>query len=310
MDRELRESRRDGDPLRTAHLLRRSGRTAEALAALADVWLTGAGPSRALAEAGLSALLDAAPAGERLALAPGLERLGGAGLAGADARLDAWFPVARDLVGGSPAARQLRAFVYEQARASGPVVLWGEPGVGRALAARTLHRLSGRRGFHEAYAPQGTARLAGELAEHTPAGGTLYVSYADPRDAGRWLGLVLDACARQDARLVVGATAEPLLEPLVTYPTRRVAPLRERFEDLPRLVEALLHRAGAAEAARAVDDKLITMLRWHDWPGNIRELANHVARAVINGDERPSEIADQLVQGLFGLPGEVAHELA
>lgn len=49
-----------------------------------------------------------------------------------------------------------------------------------------------------------------------------------------------------------------------------VPPLRQRFEDLPLLLEALLHRYGHS-AAELTQDVLAVLMR-HSWPGNIREL--------------------------------------
>jgi DNA-binding NtrC family response regulator len=60
-------------------------------------------------------------------------------------------------------------------------------------------------------------------------------------------------------------------------------PLRERAEDLPALVEALLAALGAsqhpsAELLRA--DPQRSFIASHPWPGNVRELRNHVERVL------------------------------
>ena len=61
-----------------------------------------------------------------------------------------------------------------------------------------------------------------------------------------------------------------------------VPPLRERKEDIPLLVRALLESAGASPDAA---DKLTTgvmleRMSCHDWPGNVRELRNYVQRCL------------------------------
>jgi sigma-54 dependent transcriptional regulator, acetoin dehydrogenase operon transcriptional activator AcoR len=58
-------------------------------------------------------------------------------------------------------------------------------------------------------------------------------------------------------------------------------PLRERLEDLPWLVPALL-RQIAPDRAVDVDvvDSILARLRAHDWPGNVRELRSVLARMV------------------------------
>ena len=62
-------------------------------------------------------------------------------------------------------------------------------------------------------------------------------------------------------------------------------PLRERKEDIPLLVEALVSRA-ATENGRPVPPVTpgaMKALLDHDWPGNVRELENVLERAVVLG---------------------------
>jgi transcriptional regulator with GAF, ATPase, and Fis domain len=65
-----------------------------------------------------------------------------------------------------------------------------------------------------------------------------------------------------------------------------VPPLRQRREDIPALVE---HFAGVASAelgvaCRNVTPEAIRFLTAYNWPGNIRELANVIERAVLLSD--------------------------
>jgi len=63
-----------------------------------------------------------------------------------------------------------------------------------------------------------------------------------------------------------------------------LAPLRERREDIPPLVEHFLHKFCAAmnraEVPRVAPEAMDLLLR-HDWPGNVRELENAVERALV-----------------------------
>jgi transcriptional regulator with GAF, ATPase, and Fis domain len=62
-----------------------------------------------------------------------------------------------------------------------------------------------------------------------------------------------------------------------------VPPLRERWEDVPELVQHFL-RAAAQHANRPVpqiDDDALKALQAYLWPGNIRELENVIQRAVV-----------------------------
>ncbi len=66
-------------------------------------------------------------------------------------------------------------------------------------------------------------------------------------------------------------------------------PLRDRLEDIPILVEALLaslaERLSLREAPK-VDPEGMELLKAYHWPGNIRELRNVLERGLILGDMR------------------------
>jgi DNA-binding NtrC family response regulator len=66
----------------------------------------------------------------------------------------------------------------------------------------------------------------------------------------------------------------------------RLAPLRERREDIPLLIEHFARDLGAVGSIEALfgDDQLA---RWqkHPWPGNIRELRNAVEAAIVVGPQ-------------------------
>jgi DNA-binding NtrC family response regulator len=62
-----------------------------------------------------------------------------------------------------------------------------------------------------------------------------------------------------------------------------VPALRERKEDLPLLVEALLRRLGLHSKLSLSEDAL-ECLRSYDFPGNVRELRNILERASLMAD--------------------------
>ena len=84
----------------------------------------------------------------------------------------------------------------------------------------------------------------------------------------------------------------------------RLAPLRERFTDIPLLAQAFLRKFGAQnkrENLRFEPQALHAMER-HPWYGNVRELENRVKRAVIMAEGRrvtaaDLELTDALVAG-------------
>src|SRR5512143_386303 len=67
--------------------------------------------------------------------------------------------------------------------------------------------------------------------------------------------------------------------------TIALPPLRDRKEDIPLLVEALVARAAAenGKAVPSVTPATMKALLDHDWPGNVRELENVLERALVLG---------------------------
>jgi DNA-binding NtrC family response regulator len=65
----------------------------------------------------------------------------------------------------------------------------------------------------------------------------------------------------------------------------RLPPLRQRAEDLPLLVEHVLHGLGAADdaGARVRTREFLADLARHAWPGNVRELRNYIERCLAFG---------------------------
>jgi two-component system response regulator AtoC len=63
-------------------------------------------------------------------------------------------------------------------------------------------------------------------------------------------------------------------------------PLRRRLEDLPALVESILADAGREQGrtGHGISPEALDLLASHEWPGNIRELKNVLARALLFSD--------------------------
>jgi two-component system response regulator HydG len=114
-------------------------------------------------------------------------------------------------------------------------------------------------------------------------------------DCGEVWPVGADAPIMVDVR-VIAATNQPL-EALVAaggfradlmYRIRvleiRMPPLRERVEDIPHLVQALLRRNNSATTTTSITPDALAALLAHPWPGNVRELANAVNRAQIHAE--------------------------
>jgi transcriptional regulator with PAS, ATPase and Fis domain len=84
-----------------------------------------------------------------------------------------------------------------------------------------------------------------------------------------------------------GAFREDLLDRLNVV-SLRLPPLRERKLDIPEICEYLLQKLSRRfrrSTPRLSEGTVGLLMQW-DWPGNLRELENWIARAVIlGGDE-------------------------
>ncbi|HEX4416662.1 MAG TPA: sigma 54-interacting transcriptional regulator [Kofleriaceae bacterium] len=73
----------------------------------------------------------------------------------------------------------------------------------------------------------------------------------------------------------------------------RLAPLRERREDIPVLIEHFARDLGATGPIEAVfGAEQLAAWHKHPWPGNIRELRNAVEAALVVGPQLPSSDGD------------------
>lgn len=231
-----------------------------------------------------------------------------------------------DFIGRSPQALRIRREAEIVARTDFPILIQGEPGVGKDLVAQLIHRLSGqaRRPIIRlscAALPQTLSE--GELANHlrgmftTLVGrsahdfgrlhrGTAYIDDVEALSLSmqkRLLHALQESAVRHSTRdqvcpdniRVIAATQcdlaqavaqgrfrSDLYHHLSTY-LLEIPPLRERGEDLPLLAEyftdQLRRRLGLRNASlsRGAHDWLLHQ----PWTGNVRELKNTLARALI-----------------------------
>ncbi len=79
-----------------------------------------------------------------------------------------------------------------------------------------------------------------------------------------------------------GKFREDLYYRLNVFPIQ-LPPLRERTEDIPRLVEHFVAKFNreSGKRVRGFDDEALARLAQYNWPGNVRELENVIERAII-----------------------------
>jgi DNA-binding NtrC family response regulator len=82
-----------------------------------------------------------------------------------------------------------------------------------------------------------------------------------------------------------------------------IAPLRERREDIPLLVETFTRLAAERYELpqRSLSQGALRRLMEYNWPGNVRELKNTIDRAVIMADGEeiaPKDLPDEITAGI------------
>jgi DNA-binding NtrC family response regulator len=229
----------------------------------------------------------------------------------------------RVLVGSSPRMAQVRARIAQVAPTDAPVLITGESGTGKGLAAEELHRQSRRaaeplRSVHCAALP---AEVLDARRGPATAGGTLVLDEVGLLQAEEQAQLLrlLDTPSAQDdkahsaapARARIVAISNTDLEHAVRGGGFRadlfwrlnvfgieMPPLRDHREDIPEIVEHYLSWARSAQqpgsatgsAARPTPAALEVMASY-SWPGNVRELCNVLERALIVAGARQLDVA-------------------
>jgi transcriptional regulator with GAF, ATPase, and Fis domain len=91
-----------------------------------------------------------------------------------------------------------------------------------------------------------------------------------------------------------GTFREDLWYRLNVYPIT-MPPLRQRKEDIPLLVEhfASTYARKFGKTISSLSPRTMQSLQDHSWPGNIRELANVIERAVIHSQGNVLQVVDR-----------------
>jgi two-component system response regulator AtoC len=106
---------------------------------------------------------------------------------------------------------------------------------------------------------------------------------------------------RLEDAVKAGKLREDLLYRLNVFPIP-LPPLRERGDDVERLAEHFLGELNAAEGtAKQLTAAGRDRLRWHSWPGNLRELKNAIQRGFILAEEG---------EGVDPIPERIVGEMA
>ena len=207
------------------------------------------------------------------------------------------------LIGSSPATRALSDQILRVAPSLGPVFISGETGSGKSLVARSVHARSRRRGgpfvtLDCALTP--VDRLVADLSEPDGAlaaadGGTLFLDEVGHLPDHAQLALMrfldtgeiagFDGNHRLSVR-IIASSRRPLDDPSgpaglrqdlyfrLNVLTLAVPPLRDRTEDIPLLVDAIVRQINRDSGSRYTrfTAAAVQCLTGRAWPGNVAEL--------------------------------------
>lgn len=230
------------------------------------------------------------------------------------------------LVGASAAMRRAYAQLERVATSGGPVLIFGEAGVGKNEASRAVHEASERqRGpYVELDLRGGIAPEAVDESFVRAHGGTIVLDHVDEapapiqdalataldrRERGRYDARPI-ALARSDLRAAIesGQLRRDLWFALAAVRVE-VPPLRDRREDLPRLVADLIASLGYPDVGLSAAE--LATLRSHDFPGNVRELRRMIEETLLTSERTsqpplPADVA--VTEDLVQLPFKEAKE--
>lgn len=194
------------------------------------------------------------------------------------------------LVGRSEAMQEVYRIITRVMNTDLTVLIEGEPGTGKDLAARAIHELgtAAAGGFLQVDA--GSLTDDGALEHRLSGVTTLYLDEIGdlslPAQA-RLLALIransdirVVASTRQNlSRLVDAGTFRDDLYYRLSVVRLSMPALRKRKEDIAELTRALLVRAGEKGLPKKTLERgALDLLSAYDWPGNVRELENVVLR--------------------------------
>lgn len=192
------------------------------------------------------------------------------------------------LSGSSPAITQLMKNIERAADSRMPVLIEGECGSGKSLAAAAIHQRSHNSGeLHSINCLSINAAQMQETLNQCSSNDTLLLDHIEdlPQDAQTLLISALDQAGH---RIIATTAGNPeklcdngYLRKELLYRIKvihlKLPALRDRLEDIDLLASHFLY--GEPRTAPVISDEVLQRLKCHDWPGNVQELYNCLRQA-------------------------------
>ena len=238
------------------------------------------------------------------------------------------------MLGDSASFRNMLTQLDKVTKSNGRVMLKGESGSGKEMAARYIHAQSDRasapfivvncaaiepeRMEDVLFGREGSEAISAGLLEQANGGVIYFDEVADMPMAtqSKILRVLVDQQFRRtggaenvkvDLRVVSSTSQE--LDVAIAERTFReelyhrlnvvpleVPSLEKRREDIPMLARSFLHQFHEIQghSLRELSDDAATLLQTMSWPGNIRQLKNVVERILILGDSAGPVTVDEI----------------
>jgi DNA-binding NtrC family response regulator len=232
-----------------------------------------------------------------------------------------------DVIAHSPEMAEALKQVARAATGKGCVLLIGEPGTGRALLAREIHRRSNR--ASGPFVALDCSSLTDTGRFDDAKGGTLFLSDISdlsptlqakllpylktpaierPGDPKTDVRVIAATCKDFDSFLASGRFRDDVVYRLGVTKIQ-IPSLRKRPADIPALWKRFLGRVAQREGLAPPDTtpEVLSALLAYDWPGNVRELesvAEHVV-SVGRGEKVSRELLPPRVAGATGAGGDL-----
>lgn len=198
------------------------------------------------------------------------------------------------LIGRSETMQEVYRVVSRVMNTGLTVLIEGEAGTGKELAARAIHDLGHQNGAPFIFLDL-DGLSAGEMSEafdklRTNEKATVYIDEVAELSPDAQARLVRLVRGPGHARLIV-STGHDLDQKVLDGSFRRdlfyrlnivrltLPPLRERKEDIAELAKAFLVRArDQGLPSKKLDQSALDLMMAYQWPGNVRELENIILR--------------------------------